>query len=52
MEFTERLWSDQIQNCRDLDELKSMSQNLVRMHFASRGVILQLLKDGLPRMGD
>ena len=49
MEFTERVWVDQIQRCSDLDELKAISQSLVKMHFASKSMIGRLLLDGLPQ---
>ena len=49
-EFTEITWIGQIKECTDLDELKAITENLVRMHFVSKGMIEALLLEGLPRM--
>tara|TARA_R100000951_G_scaffold40513_1_gene34314 strand:- start:109 stop:288 length:180 start_codon:yes stop_codon:yes gene_type:complete len=51
-EFTEIIWTDQIRSCTDMEELKALSESLVKMHFASKRMIGRLLLEGLPTISD
>ena len=51
-ELAEIIWIDQIRSCTDVEELKAISESLVRMHFASKRMIGRLLLEGLPTISD